>query len=84
MRPRQCGRRGKSDDHRLAATEVNSLARLEPIDQVGELALRQQDLFTDTYLSFCNGAEGGVAVEPDAVFHDWRLARRECLPGGTQ
>lgn len=24
-----------------------------------------------------------MAVEPEAVFHGWRLARRECLPGGT-
>ena len=31
-----------------------------------------------------NGAEGGVAVEPEAVFHGWLKARRECLPGGTQ
>ena len=28
----------------------------------------------------CNGAEVGVAVEPEAVFHGWRSARRECLP----
>lgn len=31
-----------------------------------------------------NGAEGGVAVEPEAVFHGWRNDRRECLPGGTK
>lgn len=41
-------------------------------------------LTTDTYLSMGNGAEGEVAVEPEAVFHGWRSARRECLPGGTQ
>ena len=52
--------------------------------KVGELDLRQQGLLTDTYLSFGNGAEGEVAVEPEAVFHGWRSARRECLPGGTQ
>ena len=39
---------------------------------------------TDTAFLFGNGAEGGVAVETEAVFHGWRLARRECLPGGTQ
>jgi len=31
-----------------------------------------------------NEAEGGVAVEPEAVFLGWLQARRECLPGGTQ
>ena len=49
------------------------------MDKVGELDLRQQGLLTDTYLSFGNGAEGGVAMEPEAVFHGWRSARRECL-----
>ena len=53
------------------------------MDKVGELDLRQQGLLTDTYLSFGNVAEGEVAVEPEAVFHGWRSARRECLPGGT-
>lgn len=24
-----------------------------------------------------------VAVKPEAVFHGWWSARRECLPGGT-
>ena len=38
----------------------------------GELDLRQSGLLTDTYLSFGNVAEGGVAVEPEAVFHGWR------------
>jgi len=52
--------------------------------RVGELDLRQQGLLTDTYLSFGNVAEGGVAVEPEAVFHGWQDARRECLQGGTQ
>ena len=52
--------------------------------RVDELDLRQQGLLTDTYLSFGNGAEGGVAVEPEAVFHGWRSARRECLPAGTK
>ena len=36
--------------------------------QVGEMDLREQGLLTDTYLSFGNGAEGVVAVEPEAVF----------------
>ena len=54
------------------------------MDQVGELDLRQQGLLTDTAFLFGNGAEGGVAVEPEAVFHGWRPARRECLPGGTR
>ena len=31
-----------------------------------------------------NGAEGGVAVKPEAVFHNGRNERWECLPGGTQ
>lgn len=31
-----------------------------------------------------NGAEGVVAVEPEAVFHGWQNAGRECLSGGTQ
>ena len=38
----------------------------------------------DTAFLFGNGAEGVVAVEPEAVFHSWRSARRECLLGGTQ
>lgn len=54
------------------ADNVHSLARLEPMRRVGELGLRQQGLLTDTYLSFDNVAEGGVAVEPEAVFHGWR------------
>ena len=53
------------------------------MDQVGELDLRQQGLLTDTAFLVGNGAEGGVAVEPEAVFHGWPQARRECLPGGT-
>ncbi|MCQ2151778.1 MAG: hypothetical protein MJY70_01830 [Bacteroidales bacterium] len=61
-----------------------SLARLQRMDSVGELDLRQQGLLTDTAFLFANVAEGGVAVEPEAVFHGWRQARRECLPGGTQ
>src|SRR5574344_465591 len=47
------------------------------------MAVACDGLTTDTYLSFGNGAKGGVAVEPEAVFHDWPQARRECLPGGT-
>ena len=53
------------------------------MNKVGELDLRKQGLLTDTYFLFGNGAEGGVTVEPEAVFHGWRSARRECLPGGT-
>ena len=82
-RPRQCGRRGKSVDLRRAAADVNSLDRLERMDQVGGMAVACDGLTTDTYVSFGNGAEGGVAVEPEAVFHGWPQARRECLPGGT-
>ena len=82
-RPRQCGRRGKSVDLRRAAADVNSLARLERMNKVGGKADTCGGLSTDTYLSLANGAEGGVAVEPEAVFHDWRSARRECLPGVT-
>ena len=83
MRPKQCGRRGKSVDLRREAADVNSLARLEPMDKVGGMAAACDGLTTDTYLSFGYVADGGVAVEPEAVFHDWRSARRECLPGGT-
>ena len=54
------------------------------MDQVGELADACGRLLTDTYFPFGNGAEGGVAVKPEAVFHGWQDARRECLPGGTQ
>ena len=53
------------------------------MDKVGGMAVACDGLTTDTYLSFGNGAEGGVAVEPEAVFLGWRSARRECLPGGT-
>ena len=42
----------------------HSLARLEPMDQVGGKA--------DTAFLLGNGAEGLVAVEPEAVFHGWR------------
>ena len=51
---------------------LSFLDPLEPMRRVGELDLRQQGLLTDTYLSFDNVAEGGVAVEPEAVFHGWR------------
>ena len=37
------------------------------MDSVGELDLRQQGLLTDTAFLFANVAEGGVAVEPEAV-----------------
>ena len=81
--PKQCGRRVQVCGLRSAAEDVNSLARLERIERVGGKADTCGGLSTDTYLSFGNGAEGGVAVEPEAVFHGWRSARRECLPGGT-
>ena len=54
------------------------------MNKVGGKADTCGGLSTDTYFLFGNGAEGVVAVEPDVVFHGWRLARRECLPGGTQ
>ena len=83
MWPKQCGRRKQVCGLRSAAENVNSLARLEPIERVGCKADTCGGLSTDTYLSFGNVAEGGVAEEPEAVFHGWRSARRECLPGGT-
>ena len=48
--PRQCGRRKQVCGLRSAAEDVNSLARLEPMDKVGELDLRKQGLLTDTAL----------------------------------
>ena len=65
------------------ADNGHSLARLEPMDQVGGKADTCGGLSTDTAFLFGNVAEGVVAVEPEAVFHGWRPARRECLPGGT-
>ena len=73
----------KSVDLRRAAADVNSLDRLEPMNKVGGKADTCGGLSTDTAFLIGNGAEGGVAVEPEAVFHGWRSARRECLPGGT-
>ena len=66
------------------ADNGHSLARLKPMNQVGGKADTCGGLSTDTAFLFGNGAEGVVAVEPEAVFHGWRSARRECLPGGTQ
>ena len=54
------------------------------MDKVGGLADTCGGQSTDTAFLLGNGAEGGVAVEPEAVFHGWPQARRECLPGGTQ
>ena len=71
MWPKQCGRRGKSVDLRRAAADVNSLDRLERMDQVGGMAVACDGLTTDTAFLVGNGAEGGVAVEPEAVFHGW-------------
>ena len=53
------------------------------MNKVGGKADTCGGLSTDTAFLFGNGAEGGVAVEPEAVFHGWRSAGRECLPGGT-
>ena len=61
----------------------SSLARLNLMNQVGGKADTCGGLSTDTAFLFGNGAEGVVAVEPEAVFHGCRSARRECLPGGT-
>ena len=63
--------------------ESQRLARLEPINQVGGKADTCGGLSTDSAFLFGNGAEGVVAVVPEAVFYGWRKARRECLPGGT-
>ena len=60
-----------------------SLARLKPMIQVGGTADPWGGLSTGTAFLFGNGAEGVVAVEPEAVFHGGRPARRECLPGGS-
>lgn len=66
------------------ADNVHSLARLKPMNQVGGKVDTCGGLTTDTAFLFGNGAEDVVVVEPEAVFHDWRQARRECLPGGNQ
>ena len=42
----------KSVDFRREAADVNSLARLERMNRVGELDLRQQGLLTDTDFNF--------------------------------
>ena len=47
----------------------HSLARLKPMNQVGGKADTCGGLSTDTAFLFGNGAEGVVAVEPEAVFH---------------
>ena len=59
------------------------IARLEPINQVEGKADTCGGLSTDTAFLVGDGAEGVVAVESEAVFHGWRQARREGLPGGT-
>ena len=64
----------KSANLRRVAADVNSLVSSKPMVHVGELDLRQQGLLTDTTFLFGNGPEGGVAMEPEAVFHGWRLA----------
>lgn len=67
--PKQCGRRKQVCGLRSAAEDVNSLARLERMERVGELTDACVRLLTDTVLLVGNGAEGGVVVEPEAVFH---------------
>ena len=71
--------------------EVYAAAFIENIDVCLKLNVRVGGLdatcggqSTDTAFVFGNGAEGGVAVEPEAVFHGWPQVRRKCLPGGTQ
>lgn len=54
------------------------------MDKVGGKADTCGGLLIDTYFLVGNVGEGGVAVEPEAVFHGWRSARRECLPGITR
>ena len=66
------------------ADNGHSLARLEPMEQVDGKADTCGGLSTDTAFLFGNGAEGVVAVEPEAVFHGWRQARPECLLVGTK
>ena len=64
----------------LAPTEIPGPNRSTDVDG------RRYHLIPLTYppaAGESNGAEGGVAVEPEAVFHGWLQARRECLPGGT-
>ncbi|MCI6428897.1 MAG: hypothetical protein MR809_08485 [Rikenellaceae bacterium] len=73
----------KSVDLGREADNGHSLARLKPMNQVGGKADTCGGLSTDTAFLFGNGAEGVVAVEPEAVFHGWHPSRRECLPGGT-
>ena len=68
-RPKQCGRRKQVCGLRRAAADVNSLARLERIERVGGLDATCGGQSTDTAFLFGNGAEGGVVVEPEAVFH---------------
>ena len=50
------------------ADNGHSLARLEPMDQVGGKADTCGGLSTDTAFLFGDGAEGVVAVEPEANF----------------
>ena len=61
----------KSVDLGREANNGHSLARLERIERVGGKADTCGGLSTDTAFLFGNGAEGGVAVEPEAVFHGW-------------
>ena len=60
--PKQCGRRKQVCGLRRAAADVNSLARLKPMNQVGGMDVACDGLTTDTAFLFGNGAEGGVAV----------------------
>ena len=41
------------------------------MNRVGGMAVACDGLTTDTAFLVGNGAEGGVAVEPEAVFYGW-------------
>ena len=57
----------------MAAGDVNSLARQEPIKRVGELDLRHQGLLTDTYLF--------LATKPKA---EWPWSPKQSFTAGVQ
>ena len=48
MWPKQCGRRKQVCGHRRSAEDINSLARLEPMNKVGEMTDACGRLLTDT------------------------------------
>ena len=63
------------------ADNAHSLARLKPMNQVGGKADTCGGLSTDTAILFGNGAEGVVAVEPEANFS--RLAASQVVKRRT-